>query len=103
MGRIADESGGAYAVHCRQGKPFSIEVKYQGDGIERDTAIKIMHRLLPPDAGELIEHDDEDLRKMDAKQAAEFFYFKGGPRTELLYANDSDKRVVQINIWTKNG
>lgn len=102
-GRIADESGGAYAVHCRKGLPFSIEVKYQDKGIPREQALKIMQKLLPDDAGELIEHDDEDLQKMDAPQAAEFFYYKGGPRTELLYATDSNKNVVQINIWTKDG
>ena len=103
MGGVLDEFGGAYAVHCRQGKPFSIEAKYQGNGIERDAALKIMQRLLPPNAGSVIEHDDEDLRKMDAPQAAEFFYYATGPRTELLYAHNSNKKVVQINIWTKNG
>ena len=102
-GRIADEFGGAYAVHCRSGLPFSIEVKYQGTGIKREQAMQVMNRLLPADAGEVIEHDDEDLKKMDASQAAEFFYYKGGPRTELLYADKSNQNVVQINVWTKNG
>lgn len=102
-GRKADEFGGAYAVHCRKGLPFSIEVKYQGDGIPKEAAMKVMQRLLPENSGEVIEHDDEDLQKMDAPQAAEFFYYKAGPRTELLYATDSNKNVVQINIWTKDG
>ncbi len=100
-GKLADEFGGAYAVHCRQGHPFSIEVKYPAKGIERDDAMKILKRLLPNDAGEIVEHDDEDLKKMDAKQAAEFFYFKGGPYSELLYADNSNSKVVQINLWTK--
>jgi hypothetical protein len=103
MGRYPDEFGGAYAIHCRQAKPFSIEVKYQGDGISRDDAMKVMHRLLPPDAGDVIEHDDDDLKLMDSPQAAEFFYFKGGPRSELLYAKGSNKKVVQVNLWTKDG
>lgn len=102
-GKIADEFGGAYAVHCRSGKPFSIEVKYQGAGIKRDDAMKVMQRLLPPDSGEVVEHDDEDVKKMDAKQAAEWFYYKGGARTELLYADNSNQNVVQVNIWTKSG
>ncbi len=102
MGRIADELGGAYAVHCRAGQPFSIEVKYQNPGIDRQDALRIMNRLLSKNAGEIIEHDDEDLKKKDAAQAAEFFYFKGGPKTELLYANNSTQQVVQINVWSKN-
>lgn len=100
-GRIADEFGGAYAVHCRSGKPFSIEVKYPQNGIARSTAIKVMERLLPPNSGEVVEHDDEDLKKMDARQPAEFFYYKGGAFTELLFANDSNTQVVQVNVWIK--
>lgn len=102
-GSEADELGGAYAVHCRSGKPFSIEVKYQGDGIERSQALVLLERLLPPDKGKLIEHDDEDLQKMDAPQAAEFFYFEAGPKAEFLFAPDSNKNVVQVNVWSKDG
>ncbi len=102
-GKMADEYGGAYAVHCRRGLPFSIEVKYPPGGIDKKSAIQVMERLLPNDAGMVIEHDDEDVKKMDARQPAEFFYYKGGPRTELLYADNSNSKVVQINVWTKNG
>jgi hypothetical protein len=102
-GKKADEFGGAYAVHCRAQKPFSIEVKYPEPGIAKINAMKVMERLLPPGAGEVVEHDDEDVKKMDSPQAAEFFYYKNGPRTELLYAKGSDKNIVQVNIWTKDG
>lgn len=102
-GKRADEFGGAYAVHCRSQKPFSVEVKYPEQGIAKATALKVMERLLPPASGELTEHDDEDVKKMDSPQAAEFFYYKNGPRTELLYAKGSDKNVVQVNVWTKDG
>lgn len=103
MGRLADEYGGAYAVHCRNTLPFSIEVKYSNGGIKRELAMKVMERLLPKNSGDIVEHDDEDLKKRDAKQAAEFFYYKHGPRTELLYAEDSIENVVQVNVWTKDG
>lgn len=103
MGKVADEFGGAYAVHCRKGKPFNIEVKYQGTGIQSANAMKIVHRLLPPNTGDLVEHDEDDLKKMDAAQPAEFFYFKNGPRCELIYANGSSTSVVQVNVWTREG
>lgn len=103
MGRLADEYGGAYAVHCRNSLPFSIEVKYSNGGIKRELAMKVMERLLPKNSGDIVEHDDEDLEKRDAKQAAEFFYYKRGPRAELLYAEDSIENVMQVNVWTKDG
>ncbi|MBX9688106.1 MAG: hypothetical protein K2X27_15470, partial [Candidatus Obscuribacterales bacterium] len=62
----------------------------------------ILERLLPPRAGKVIEHDDDDLKKMDAPQAAEFFYYENGAKAELLYAKDSATRVIQVNVWTKN-
>ena len=100
-GRIADEFGGAYAVHCRSGVPFSIEVKYQGKGIPREEAMKVMNRLLPTKPGWIIEHDDEDRQKKDTKQAAEFFYFKENCYAELLYAENSDQNVVQVNVFMR--
>jgi hypothetical protein len=103
MGKYPDEFGGAYAIHCRARKPFCIEVKYPAAGIERESAMKVMQRLLPKDAGKITEHDNDDLVKKDTPQAAEFFYFQNGPRTELLYAHGSFNRVIQINIWTKDG
>lgn len=101
-GKSADEIGGALSVHCRSGKPFSIEAKYH-DGIPRELAMKKMQKLLPANPGEVIEHDDDDRIKKDCKQAAEFFYYKSGPYSELLYAENSSDKVVQINVWTKNG
>lgn len=102
-GRIADEWGGAYAVHCRRGLPFNIEVKYQGEGISRQQALDLLDRLLSSDRGELTEHDDEDLRKMDAEHPAEFFYYKNGEKAEFIYAANSNTRVIQVNSWTKDG
>ena len=103
MGRKADEFGGAYAVHCRNTLPFSIEVKYPNGGIKRDDALKIMQRLLPSNVSSITEHDDDDLKKRDATQAAEFFYYEGGWHTELLYAADSIENVVQVNVWSREG
>lgn len=103
MGRKADEFGGAYAVHCRNSLPFSIEVKYSNGGIKRDDALKVMQRLLPGNVSSITEHDDDDLKKRDATQAAEFFYYEGGWHTELLYANDSIENVVQVNVWSREG
>ena len=103
MGKYPDEFGGAYAVHCRARKLFCIEVKYPAAGVERESAMKVMQRLLPKGAGKVVEHDNDDLVKKDTPQPAEFFYFQNGPRTELLYAHGSLSQVIQINIWTKDG
>ena len=70
----------------------------------REAALKIMQRLLPPDAGAvIIEHDDEDIKKMDAPQEQ-----LNSSTTKLVqplsYSTPVDQtRVVQVNIWTKNG
>src|SRR4029453_11339957 len=51
--------GAAYIVHCRNGRCFGVEVKYPQSGIPRQTALKVMDRLLSDTAPVISEHDDE--------------------------------------------
>lgn len=100
-GKVADQLGGAYAVHCRAEMPFSIEVKYAEPGISREDALIVMHRILSPKHGQVTNHDDQDRQENDVKQAAEWFAYGNGSIGELLYAVNSKEKVVQVNVFAE--
>lgn len=99
--RTPDEFGGSYAVHCRAGKCYGIEVKYPQAGIAPSSAKQILSRLISSLAGAESGHDKQDLEKNDAEQPVEFIYFKNKVRAELTYCKGSRDRVCQIAIWTE--
>lgn len=100
-GKVADKLGGAYAVHCRAGIPFSIEAKYQTPGISHEDAMIVMHRLLSPKHGQVANHDDTDRKENDTKQAAEWFAYNDGSLGSLLFAENSNDKVVQVTVYTE--
>lgn len=99
--RVADANGGAYAIHCRKGKSFGIEVKYPSSGILASAAKSTLQRLIPTSAGTLVTRNDDDLKRGDCKSAAEFLYYSNRVRAELLYAENSHTRVREINVWSQ--
>jgi len=100
-GKVADKLGGAYAVHCRAEMPFSIEVKYAAPGISHEDAMIVMHRLLSPKHGQVTNHDDYDRLERDVKQAAEWFSYNDGSLGSLLFAENSNDKVVQVTVFTE--
>ena len=100
-GKVADKHGGAYAVHCRAEIPFNIEVKFPAPGITHDEAMIVMSRLLPPKHGQVTNHDDTDRKERDTKQAAEWFQYNDGSLGQLLFAENSNENVVQVNVFAE--
>lgn len=98
--READEFGGAYAVHCRGGKSFGIEVKYPETGVPVADAKIVLTRLLASAGGELVSSNREDLATSDVKEPYEFFYYKNNVRAEFVYAPNSRDKVREISIWS---
>lgn len=99
--READEFGGAYAVHCRGGKSFGIEVKYPETGVPVADAKLVLARLLASAGGELVSSNREDLAASDVKEPYEFFYYKNNVRAEFAYASNSRDKVREISIWSQ--
>lgn len=99
--READEFGGAYAVHCRGGKSFGIEVKYPEAGVPAADAKLVLTRLLSSAGGELVSNNREDLACSDVKEPYEFFYYKNNVRAEFVYAANSREKVREISIWSQ--
>ena len=99
--RFPDQFGGAYAVHCRAGKSYGIEVKYPEAGINVVDARTILQSLIKSAAGEQCGHNDDDLKKGDTKDACEFYYYTKKVRAELVYAHNSQDRVRQVSVWSQ--
>lgn len=98
--RLPDEFGGAYAVHCRSGHCFGIEVKYP-HSIAAATAHKVLNRLIQTVAGKQTGHDNDDLRHGDADRPSEYFYFANKVRAELIYNAGTQDQVDELNAWTE--
>jgi len=98
LSRAYDANGGQYVVQCKDGKVYGIQVYLYKGTLPKETAMKVMHQLLPAAATEF-KVDDTQIKDAKVAQPTEKYNFADGSTGELVYSDRTLNQVGMINAW----
>ena len=99
ISRATDANGGQYVAQCKNGQCFELQVYFNANPVSRDTALKTLQGLLPPETGAETSVNDAEVKAAKVDHPTEEHLYGKDYKGQVCYADKNSTGVILVNAW----